>query len=93
MPHSTQRRWRLYSGHLEKLLVGDKSHVKHGKTFLLAKSLFPGLAGLIEKFEFFEVPFRQTPSIKRILSQPRYENMKIYCKASGGGSAYWRGNR
>jgi hypothetical protein len=27
-------------GHLEKLLVSDNSHVKHGKTHLFAKSLF-----------------------------------------------------
>jgi hypothetical protein len=43
-------------GHLEKLLVSDKSHVKHGKIHLLAKGLFSGLIGLGEKFEFFEVP-------------------------------------
>ena len=43
-------------GHLEKLLVSDKSHVKHGKTYLFAKSLFSGLVGLGEKFEFFEGP-------------------------------------
>ena len=43
-------------GHLEKLLVSDKSHVKHGKTHLFAKSLFSGLVGLGEKFEFFEGP-------------------------------------
>jgi len=43
-------------GHLEKLLVIDKSHVKHGKIHLFAKGLFSGLFGLGEKFEFFEVP-------------------------------------
>jgi len=43
-------------GHLEKLLVSDKSHVKHGKTHLFTKSLFSGLVGLGEKFEFFEGP-------------------------------------
>ena len=45
-------------GHLEKLLVSNKSHVKHGKTHLFAKGLFSGLAGLGEKFEFFEVPLK-----------------------------------
>ena len=45
------------TGHLEKLLVSDKSHVKHDKTYLFAKSLFSGLVGLDEKFEFFEVPY------------------------------------
>jgi hypothetical protein len=43
-------------GHLEKLLISDKSHLKHGKTHLFAKGLFSGLVGLGEKFEFFEVP-------------------------------------
>jgi hypothetical protein len=43
-------------GHLEKLLVSDKSHAKHGKIHLFAKGLFSGLVGLGEKFEFFEVP-------------------------------------
>ena len=38
------------------MLVSDKSHVKHGKTYLFAKSLFSVLVGLGEKFEFFEVP-------------------------------------
>jgi hypothetical protein len=46
----------LNIGHLEKLLVSDKSHAKHGKTHLFAKGLFSGLVGLGEKFEFFEVP-------------------------------------
>jgi hypothetical protein len=29
--------------------------------------------------------FRQTLGIKRVLSQTRHENVKRYCKASGGG--------
>jgi hypothetical protein len=44
-------------GHLEKLLVSDKSHAKHGKTHLFAKGLFSSLVGLGKKFEFFEVPY------------------------------------
>ena len=48
-------------GHLEKLLVSDKSHAKHGKTHLFAKGLFSGLVGLGEKFEFFEVPINRDP--------------------------------
>ena len=47
-------------GHLEKLLVSDKSHAKHGKTHLFAKGLFSGLVGLGEKFEFPEVPISYT---------------------------------
>jgi hypothetical protein len=47
---------RLSRGHLEKSLVSDKSHVKHGKIHLFAKGLFSGLFGLGEKFDFFEVP-------------------------------------
>jgi hypothetical protein len=43
-------------GHLEKLLASDKSHVKHGKTYLFTEGPFSGLVGLGEKFEFFEVP-------------------------------------
>jgi hypothetical protein len=50
------RTQKIRQGHLEKLLVSDKSHVKHDKTYLFAKSLFSGLVGLDEKFEFFEVP-------------------------------------
>jgi hypothetical protein len=43
-------------GHLEKSLVSDKSHVKHGMIHLFAKGFFSGLFGLGEKFDFFEVP-------------------------------------
>jgi hypothetical protein len=55
-PLRLDRQLAASKGHFEKLLVSDKSHVKHGKTYLFAKSLFSGLVGLGEKFEFFEVP-------------------------------------
>ena len=58
----------LTLGHLEKLLVSNKSHVKHGKTHLLAKGLFSGLVGLGEKFEFFEVPFSLSLRLRLRLS-------------------------
>jgi hypothetical protein len=43
------------NGHLEKLLVNDKSHAKHDKTYLFVKGLFSGLVGIGEKYKFFEV--------------------------------------
>jgi hypothetical protein len=63
---SLQAHCKLTLGHLEKLLVSDKSHAKHGKTHLFAKGLFSGLVGLGEKFEFFEVPF--TWSINQLIN-------------------------
>ena len=36
--------------------------MKHGKTYLFARSLFSGLVGLGEKFEFFEGPFSRARS-------------------------------
>jgi hypothetical protein len=46
----------LKIGHLEKLLVSDKSHMKRGKIHLFAKGFLSGLVGLGEKFEFSRCP-------------------------------------
>ena len=53
----------------------------------------PALAMLASVCEAVEHPavlailFRKTLDVKPVLSQPRHENVKRYCKASGGGGA------
>ena len=70
-------------GHLEKLLVSDKSHVKHGKTHLFAKSLFSGLVGLGEKFEFFEVPIIVFSSAEPLVCPSRAQLSSSFAEVLG----------